>query len=144
MAGSDSTVALVRRALEPGEQVVATGPCWVAVRRPRVPLLVQARRRSEAVVTDRRLVLVDRPGRSGRPRDVLLARRFDALGLAAEHHRGTLFQQHLRTPTGTVVVEWPVRRIALADRVATAVLAARPDPAPAGGRAAWWDDGAHA
>ncbi len=129
----DSTVARVRRALEPGEQIVATGPCWVAVRRPRVPLLVQARRRSEAVVTDRRLVLVDRPGGSGRPRDVILARRFDALGLDAERHRGTLFQQHLRIPTGTVVVEWPVRRIALADHVATAVLAARANPAPVGG-----------
>ena len=124
------TAALVRRALESDEAVLATARCWVAVRRPRVPLLVQGRHRCDAVLTDRRLILVDRPGRSRRPRGVTLAHRYEALTLVARHHRGVLVQQHLRARAGTVVVEWSWRDRHCAERVARA--AARGPQAPAG------------
>jgi hypothetical protein len=122
------TATLVRRALEPDEAVVATARCWVAVRRPRVPLLVQGRHRCDAVLTDRRLILVDRPGRSRRPRGVTLAHRYEALTLVAGRHRGVLVQQRLRTPADTVVIEWSRRDRHCADRVARA--AGRPPHAP--------------
>ena len=103
-------LAAVRRVLDADERVEGRDWCWAAVRRPHVPLLFLRRRRADAFVTDRRLILVARRRRAPRPTDVTLVAHFDALALEEEHRRPTLLQQRLRTDAGVgVVVEWPLR-----------------------------------
>jgi len=100
----------IRRVLDPDERVEGRGWCWAAPERPRVPLLILRRRRYDAVVTDRRLILVARRRGPVRAEDVTLVKHFDALELRAEHERPTLLQQRLRTDSGlALVVEWPRR-----------------------------------
>jgi hypothetical protein len=127
-ARDEQTLAAIRQVMDPDERIVGRGACWAAVRRPRVPLLVLGRRRYDAVVTDRRLVLVARRRSARRPADVAHAKRFSALVLEEQHRRPTLLQQRIRTDTGTrVVVEWPRRARALGRMVADALAPARPE-----------------
>lgn len=103
-------LAAIRRVLDADERIEGRARCWAAVRRPRVPLLFLGRHRHDAIVTDRRLILVARRRGELRPADVTLAKHFDGLVLEAEHQRPTLLQQRLRTDAGLpVVVEWPRR-----------------------------------
>ncbi len=106
----EQLLSAVRRVLDPDERVEGRGWCWAAPERPRVPLLLLGRRRYDAVVTDRRLILVARRRGPVRAADVTLVKHFDALVLEAEHARPTLLQHRLRTDAGlALVVEWPRR-----------------------------------
>src|SRR4051794_31307189 len=103
-------LAAIRRVLDDGEGVLGHGRCWAAVRRPHVPLLVLRRKRYDAFLTDRRIVLVAHRRGALRSSDVVLAKRFDALVLAEEHQRVTLLQQRLLPARReAMVVEWPRR-----------------------------------
>lgn len=113
MAGSardERMLAAIQRVLDHDERVLDRGRCWAAVRRPHIPLLVLRRRQYDAFLTDRRIILIAHRRGPLRPSDVVLAKRFDALVLGAEHRRVTLLQQRLHTDTDvSIVVEWPRR-----------------------------------
>lgn len=112
-------LAAIGRVLQDDEQVTRRGWCWAAVRRAHVPLLVLGRRRFDAFLTDRRLVLIARRRRELRPSDVMLVKGFDALVLEEEHRRPTLLQQRVRTDRGSsIVLEWPRRFRSMGETVA--------------------------
>jgi len=116
--------AAIERVLDPDEEVRQRGWCWAVVRRPHVPLLLLGRRRYDAFLTDRRMILVVRRLRRLRPSDVTLVKRFDTLVLEQQHGRPTLLQQRIRTDQGdTIVVEWPRRSRPLGRTLATALSA---------------------
>jgi hypothetical protein len=125
VAGSRRTERLlraVRRVLDDGEVVEGRVRVWGAVRRPHLPLVVQRRRQYDAVVTDRRLVLVARRIGALEPSDVVLAKRYEAIVLLAERRRPTLLQLELRADADAVlVVEWPGRSRRLGRFVAGAL-----------------------
>lgn len=119
-------LAAIRRVLDAGERIEARGWCWAAVERRRVPLLFLRRRRFDAFVTDRRLILVARSRGPLSPSDVKLVKHFDALVLDGEHRRPTLLQQRLRTDAGlAMVVEWPRRTREIGHLVSDEVPRAR-------------------
>ncbi|MBM3660108.1 MAG: hypothetical protein FJW95_11500 [Actinobacteria bacterium] len=123
-------LAAIRRVLDAGERIEARGWCWAAVERRRVPLLFLRRRRFDAFVTDRRLVLIARSRGPLDPSDVKLVKHFDALVLDAQHQRPTLLQQRLRTDAGlALVVEWPHRSREVGHIVSDEVPRARVRPA---------------
>ena len=130
-AREQQLLAAIGQVLDADERVLGRARCWVAVRRPRVPLLVLGRRQHDAFLTDRRLVLVARRRRSLHPADVLLVRRLDGLTLVAERARPTLRQQRIVTDTRVeLVLEWPRRSRAMARALAGALhRPARPAPA---------------
>lgn len=107
-ARDEQVHSAVQRMMDPDERIVGRARCWAAARRPHVPLLLLGRHRHDAVVTDRRLVLVARRRGALRPSDVTQASPFSTLVLEAQHRRPTLLQQRIRTHSGTrVIVEWP-------------------------------------
>ena len=100
----------VRRVLDDGEEVQGRSRVWAAVRRPHVPLLIQGRHRYDAVVTDRRFIVVARRRGPLEPSDVVLVKRFESIVLLEERRRPLLLQQEIRAETAsTFVVEWPRR-----------------------------------
>ena len=112
----------VRRVLDDGEQVQGRGRVWAAVRRRHVALLFQRRRQYDAVVTDRRLIVVARRRGPLDPSDVVLVKRFESIVLLEEHRRPTLLQQEIRAETeSTFVIEWPYRTRALGEYLSDAL-----------------------
>lgn len=130
-ARTERILTAIERVLDADERIESRGGCWVALRRPHVPLLLLGRRRHDAFVTDRRLVLVARRRGALRSSDVTLAKRLDTLALEAQHRRPTLLQQRIRAePDVRVVVEWPRRSRAVAGVLAAALRSPAPRPAP--------------
>jgi hypothetical protein len=127
MADRDQRMlAAIRRVLDPDERIEGRAWCWAAVRRPRVPLLVLRRRRYDAFVTDRRLILIGRRRGALQPADVTLVKHFDALVVEEVHRRPTLHQQRLRTDADlALVIEWPLGSRVLAETVADEIRRAR-------------------
>ncbi len=102
-------VAALSTMLPPDEGIVAAGRAWLADRRPRVPLVFTGRAFYLVAVTDRRLVVFDRP-RRGRPvleADLRFARRFDAMELRSVRRWSPLLQVRLGIPADEreIVVE---------------------------------------
>lgn len=82
------------------EEVVEAGRAWMADRRPGVPLAFTGRAPYLAAVTDRRLVVFDRP-RRGRPvleADLRFARRFAVLELGSVRRWTPLMQVRVKLP----------------------------------------------
>jgi hypothetical protein len=119
--------------LAPGERVLAGGFAWVAVPRPRVPLLVLMRRPHLLGLTDRRVMLWRLPRRN-RPVDdshVVFAAAHDELQLLEAHDRRPMFQIRLRTDDERqLVIELRPRDRGLARRLVE-VLSPAPTPAAA-------------
>jgi hypothetical protein len=122
--------------LAPGERVIAGGFAWVAVPRPRVPLLVLMRRPHLLGLTDRRVMLWHMPRRN-RPVDeshLVFAAARDELRVVEQHARRPMYQLRLRTlEDRDLVLELRPRDRGLARRVGEALGddAGAPAAAPA-------------
>lgn len=120
--------------LAPGEQVLAGGFAWVAVPRPRIPLLVLMRRPHLLGLTDRRVMLWQKP-RHGRPVDeshFVFAAECSELTLLDHHPRRPMYQLRLRTAQEReLVVELRPRDRPLGERLATALGASGEPGEPA-------------
>jgi len=121
--------------LAPGERVLAGGFAWVAVPRPRVPLLVLMRRPHLLGLTDRRVMLWHRPRRN-RPVDdahVVFAAGYEELDLVASHEHRPMFQIRLRTEDEReLVIELRPRERELGRRLVAALTPpGTPVPEPA-------------
>lgn|GEM_PF-1863628 len=93
-------VAALATMLPADEEVVEVGRAWMADRRPGVPLAFTGRAPYLAAVTDRRLVVFDRP-RRGRPvleADLRFARRFAVLELGSVRRWTPLMQVRVKLP----------------------------------------------
>ncbi len=93
-------VAALATMLPADEEVVEAGRAWMADRRPGVPLAFTGRAPYLAAVTDRRLVVFDRP-RRGRPvleADLRFARRFAVLELGSVRRWTPLMQVRVKLP----------------------------------------------
>jgi len=116
--------AAIADRLTPGETVLAGGFAWVAVPRPRVPLLVLMRRPHLLGLTDRRVMLWQKP-RRGRPVDeshFVFAAECSELTLLEHHPRRPMYQLRLRTAQEReLVVELRPRDRPLGERLATAL-----------------------
>jgi hypothetical protein len=115
---------------DPGEEELGRGRCWAVVRRDRVPLFVTARRQYEAVLTDRRLLLLARSKHQRRrlglkPDGVALAQDLDGLHLQRTRAGFPLRQLRIVLLDGrTLILEFDPARRALADRIADRLPAA--------------------
>jgi len=124
----DRILGVLRRVLDADEQVEATGVCWAAVRRPKVPLLVLGRHQYDVVLTDRRMLMFSRRHRRRlQPEDVAFAKRYTSLTLESASGSVPLTRHHVVTDGNRrLVIEWRPRHRALARRFATALGAPRP------------------
>jgi len=119
---------LLEGVLREGEEVRAHGTCWALLRRERVRLLFQARRRYELVLTDKRLLLLARGKHQRRrlglgPDGVALEHALELLHLERSRTGFPLLQLRVELPTGrTLVLEFDRVRRTLG-RAVTAALA---------------------
>jgi hypothetical protein len=142
----EGLVGASRGVLAEGEQVVECGPCWAAQLRPRLPLLLLARRQLLMVLTDRRVLLFTRWRRGLRPRDLVIGKRYEAFTVLQLRRARPLLQLLVDMPPSRFVFEFRPRRRRLGQVLAhrldpnlpapEPVAASGPKPAPAASPAA--------
>jgi hypothetical protein len=86
------------------ERVTSTGRCWAVQARPRVPLLLLARRKYVMALTDRRVLVFNR--RRGGPDapDLVIGKRYETFTLERVKRRRPLVQVAVQASSGNRLV----------------------------------------
>lgn len=129
--------AAAEAVLAPGERITATGPCWAARRRDRVPLLFLGRRQHAMALTDRRMLLFEKTRRGPTPGDLVLGKRYESFTLQKVKRHRPLAQVIARGAGGSLLVfEFRPRQRSLAGELIARLTpgrdrepAAPPEPA---------------
>jgi len=115
--------------LSDGERVTSTGSCWAVQVRPKVPLLLLARRKYIVALTDRRVLVFARRRRGPEASDLVIAKRYETFTLEHVRRRRPLLQVALGVTNGNrLVFEFRRRERELAGEL---IARLTPPPAPA-------------
>ena len=131
----EELVGASRGVLAEGEQLIECGPCWAAQLRPRLPLLLLARRQLLMVLTDRRVLLFARWRHGLRARDLVIAKRYEAFTVLQLRRARPLLQLLVEMPPTRVVFEFRPRRRRVGEVLAHRLDPTLPAPEPAAGPA---------
>ena len=102
----EQIVSAAQGALVDNERVTEFGPCWAAELKPRVPLLVTARRQYLMVLSDRRLLLFTRRWRRKRlaARDLVIGKRYEAFSVSRVRRARPLYSVRVTATNGAQMV----------------------------------------
>jgi len=140
----EQIVSAAQGALVDNERVTEFGPCWAAELKPRVPLLVTARRQYLMVLSDRRLLLFTRRWRRKRlqARDLVIGKRYEAFSVSRVRRARPLYSVRVTATNGSqMVFEFRLGQRHLGGALVARLTPAQPAlppgsspvPAPAGG-----------
>jgi hypothetical protein len=90
--------------LSPGERVTATGPCWAALMRERVPLLFLGRRQHDVALTDRRILVFERSRKGPTAGDLVVGKRYETFTLEKVKRHRPLLQITVLAANGSTMV----------------------------------------
>ncbi len=127
----EELVGASRGVLADGEQVIECGPCWAAPLRPRLPLVLLARRQLLMVLTDRRVLLFARWRHGLRAADLVIGKRYEAFTVLSVRRARPLLQLLVDMPPSRFVFEFRPRRRRLGQVLAHRLDPSLPAPEPA-------------
>ncbi len=115
--------------LSPGERVTSTGSCWAVQIRPRMPLLLLARRKYVVALTDCRILMFARGRGKPEPSNLIIGKRYETFTLERVRRRRPLLKIVVQAANGNRLV-FEFRR---GERELAGELIARLTPPPGAG-----------